>query len=68
MKLLRKIPSESAEDLFFNICLKSKSGCNIKVGGKHYNVYVNSVGDYVTTEFRLDYELTEEEFIKFKND
>ena len=66
MKLLRKIPSESIEDLFFEICLKSKSGCNIKVGDKHYNVYINSFGEYVTTEFRLDYELTEEEFKKFK--
>lgn len=66
MKLLRKIPSESIEDLFFEICLKSRSGCNIKVGDKHYNVYINSFGEYVTTEFRLDYELTEEEFKKFK--
>ncbi len=66
MKLLRKIPSKSIEDLFFEICLKSNSGCNIKVGDKHYNVYVNSFGEYVTTEFRLDYELTEEEFKKFK--
>ncbi len=66
MKLLRKIPSESIEDLFFELCLKSDSGCNIKVGDKHYNVYINSTGEYVTTEFRLDYELTEEEFKKFK--
>lgn len=66
MKLLRKIPSEDIKDLWFEICLKSKPGCNIKVGDKHYNVYVNSVGNYVTTEFKLDYELTEEEFKKFK--
>ncbi len=66
MKLLRKIPSETIEDLFFDMCLKSKSGCNIKVGDKHYNVYVNSVGEYVTTEFKLDFELTEKEFQKFK--
>jgi hypothetical protein len=66
MKRLIKMPSESLEDMFFEICLKSKSGCNIKVGDKHYNVYVNAVGEYVTTEFKLDYELTEEEFKKFK--
>tara|TARA_R110002020_G_scaffold326682_1_gene542304 strand:- start:4951 stop:5154 length:204 start_codon:yes stop_codon:yes gene_type:complete len=66
VKRLRKIPSESLEDVFFEMCLKSKSGCNIKVDTKYYNVYVNSVGDYVTTEFKLDYELTEEEFKKFK--
>ena len=65
MKLLRKIPSEDIKDLWFEICLKSKSGCNIQVGDKHYNVYVNSVGNYVTTEFKLDYELTEEGFKKF---
>ena len=64
MKRLRKMPSESLEDMFFEICLKSKSGCNIKVGDKHYNTYVNAVGEYVTTEFKLDYELTEEEFKK----
>lgn len=62
MKLLRELPSESVEDLFFDICLKSKSGCNIKVGDKNYNVYVNNVGEYVTTEFKPDYELSEEEF------
>ena len=65
MKLLRKLPSEGIEGLFFEICLNSKNGCNIKVGDKNYNVYVNSIGEYVTTEFKLDYELTEEEFKKF---
>jgi len=66
MKRLTKIPSESLEDVFFEMCLKSKSGCNIVVDGKYYNVYINSFGEYVTTEFRLEYELTEEEFKKFK--
>lgn len=66
MKLLRKLPSESVEGLFFEICLKSKSGCNVKVDGKYYNVNIDNNGEYVTTEFRLDYELTEEEFNKFK--
>jgi hypothetical protein len=66
MKLLRKIPSETIEDLFFDMCLKSKSGCNVKVGDNHYNLYVNNIGEYVITEFELDYELTEEEFKKFK--
>ena len=65
MKLLRKLPSETMDDLFFDMCLRSKSGCNIKVGDKHYNVYVNNIGNYVITEFMLDYELTEEEFKKF---
>jgi len=66
MKLLRKIPSKGIEDLFFDMCVKSKSGCNIRVGDKQYNVYINNAGNYVTTEFKLDYELTEEEFKKFK--
>ena len=46
MKLLRKLPSEGIEGLFFEICL-------------------NSIGEYVTTEFKLDYEITEVEFKKF---
>ena len=66
MKRLRKMPSKDLEDMFFEMCLKSKSGCNIVVGDKYYNVYVNSIGEYVTNEFKLDYELTEEEFQKFK--
>jgi hypothetical protein len=66
MKRLTKIPSESLEDVFFDMCVKSNRGCNIVVDGKYYNVYINSVGVYVTTEFRLEYELTEEEFKKFK--
>ena len=66
MKRLTKIPSESLEDVFFDMCIKSNRGCNIVVDGKYYNVYINSFGEYVTTEFRLDYELTEEEFKKFK--
>jgi hypothetical protein len=68
MKRIRKIPSESLEDVFFEMCLKSKSGCNIVVDNKYYNVYVNSRGDYVTKEFVLDYELTKEEFNKINND
>jgi hypothetical protein len=40
MKLLRKLPSEGIEGLFFEICL-------------------NSIGEYVTTEFKLDYKITE---------
>jgi len=68
VKRLRKIPSESLEDVFFEMCLKSKSGCNVVVGDKHYNIYINNKSEYVTTEFRLDYELTEEEFKRFKND
>jgi|TARA_R110000868_G_scaffold232540_1_gene486057 hypothetical protein len=66
MKRLRKMPSEDLEDMFFEMCLKSKSGCNIVVGDKYHNVYVNSRGEYVTNEFKLDYELTEDEFKKFK--
>ncbi len=68
MKRLRKIPSEDLESIFFEMCIKSKSGCNIVVGDKYYNIYINNKGEHVTTEFRLDYELTEEEFNKFKND
>ena len=68
MKRIRKIPSESLEDMFFDMCLKSKSGCNIVVDNKYYNVYVNSRGDYITKEFVLDYELTKEEFNKINND
>ena len=48
------------------MCIKSKNGCNIMVGDKNYNVYVSNNGEYITTEFKLDYELTEEEFKKFK--
>ena len=47
------------------MCIKSKSGCNIRVGDKQYNVYINNAGNHVITEFKLDYELTEEEFKKF---
>ena len=65
MELLRKIPSKGIEDLFFDMCIKSKSGCNIRVGDKQYNVYINNAGNHVITEFKLDYELTEEEFKKF---
>ena len=67
MELLRELPSKNIEDMFFEMCLKSKTGCNIRVGGKNYNVYVSNGGEYVTTEFKLDYELTEEEFKKLKN-
>jgi hypothetical protein len=66
MKRLRKMPYEDLEDMFFEMRLESKSGCNIVVGDKYYNVYVNSTGEYVTNEFKLDYELTEDEFKKFK--
>jgi len=66
MERLRKIPSEDLEDMFFEMCLISKSGCNIVVGDKYYNVCVNSRGEYVTNEFKLDYKLTEDEFKKFK--
>jgi len=68
MKRLTKIPSESLENLYFDMCLKSNRGCNVVVDGKYYNVYVNSRGEYVTNEFKLDYELTKEEFNKLKND
>jgi len=50
------------------MCLKSNRGCNVVVDGKYYNVYVNSRGEYVTNGFKLDYELTKEEFNKLKND
>jgi|TARA_R110000772_G_scaffold259947_3_gene377728 hypothetical protein len=66
MKLLRELPSKGVEDMFFEMCIKSKNGCNIMVGDKNYNVYVSNNGEYITTEFKLDYELTEEEFKKFK--
>lgn len=66
MKRIRKLPSEDLEDMFFEMCLTSKSGCNIVVDNKYYNVYVNSRGEYVTNEFKLDYELTKKEFNKFK--
>ena len=68
MKRLTKIPSESLENLYFDMCLKSNRWCNVVVDGKYYNVYVNSRGEYVTNEFKLDYELTKEEFNKLKND
>lgn len=68
MELLRELPSKGIEEMFFEMCLKSKSGCNIRVGDKNYNVYVGNGGEYVTTEFKLDYELTEDEFKKLKND
>ena len=64
MKLLREIPSEGIKELFFEMCLKSKSGCNIIVEDKSYNVYINSRGEHVVKEFRPDYELTKEEFKK----
>jgi hypothetical protein len=63
---IREIPSENLEDVWFDWCVKSKSGCNVVVGDKYYNIYVNNIGEYVTTEFEIDYELTEEEFNKFK--
>ena len=65
MKLLRELPSENLENIYFDICLKSKSGCNIKVGDKNYNVLITNTGEYVVTEFNLEFELTEEEFKKF---
>lgn len=65
MKLLREIPSKEMESQFFDICLKSKSGCNVRVGDRHYNVYVDN-GQTVVKEFKLDFELTEEEFKKLK--
>ena len=66
MKLLRELPSKGVEEVFFEMCVKSKSGCNMRVGDRNYNVYVSNNGEYTTTEFKLDYELTEEEFKKFK--
>ena len=66
MKRLTKIPNESLENVYFDMCLKSNRGCNVVVDGKYYNVYVNTFGEYVVTEFVLDYELTKEEFKKFK--
>lgn len=66
MKLLRELPSKGVEEVFFEMCVKSKSGCNMRVGDRNYNVYVSNNGEYITTEFKLDYELTEEEFKKFK--
>mgnify|MGYP005997225059 CR=1 FL=1 len=65
MKLLRKIPSDTIKDSFFDICVKSKSGCNIIVGDKNYNVTIDN-NEYIITEFKPDYELTEEEFKMFK--
>jgi len=65
MKLLREIPSKSMEDEFFDICVKSRSGCNIIVGEKQYNVIIDSTGSYIVSEFKADYELTEEEFKRF---
>lgn len=64
MKILRKLPSENIEDMFFNICVKSKTGCNIKVSNKNYNIYIDNNGKYNVTEFLPDFELTEEEFKK----
>jgi hypothetical protein len=64
MKLLRKLPSDSFNDIYFDICLKSKSGCNIKVGDKNYNVYVGHTGEYIVNEFVPDFELNEEEYKK----
>lgn len=67
MKRLTKLPSDNVEDVFFEMCLKSKSGCNVKVGDNRYNIQVNNHGQYVITPFNLDYELTEEEFDGFIN-
>ena len=66
MVRLREIPSERLEDVWFDWCINSKRGCYVVVGGKYYNIKVNTTGEYTTTEFEIDYELTEEEFKKFK--
>ena len=66
MKLLTKIPSKELEDIYFDVCLNSKAGCNVKVGDKNYNVVIDNGGDYIITEFTPDFELTEEEFKKIK--
>ena len=59
---LRKIPSEDIEDLFFDICIKSKDGCNITVNDKLYHVYVDSIKRCtIIKEIVPDFELTEEE-------
>jgi hypothetical protein len=64
MKLLRDLPSENLEDSFFRICIQSKSGCNIRVLNKNYNIYLNNDGKYIVSEFIPDFELTEDEFKK----
>ena len=66
MKRLREIPSDDIEDLYFDICLKSKNGCNISVGDKTYHIYTDTRNDVIVTEFKVDFELTEEEFKRLK--
>ena len=66
MKILTKLPSDNIENIFLDICINSKSGCNVIVGDKNYNISINNYGVYVISEFNADIELTEEEFKKFK--
>ena len=66
MKILTKLPSDNIENIFLDICIKSKSGCNVIVGDKNYNISINNYGVYVISEFNADIELTEEEFKKSK--
>jgi hypothetical protein len=69
MKRLRELPSEDLEDVFFEMSIGSKSGCNVVVnngiGDKYYNIHTDATGEYVVTEFKVDYEITKEEFSKF---
>lgn len=66
MNLLRKLPSDNIDkETFFDMCIKSKSGCNIRVGDRIYTVYIDNNEEYVVKEVEPDFELTEEEFKKF---
>ena len=64
MKILRGLPTHTLNEKYFDICLKSKSGCNIKVDDKFYNVHINNTGEYIVSEFVVDFELDNEEFKK----
>ena len=66
MKMLDKKNFDLSDDFLFGISLRSISGVNIKVGDKNYNMVLDNSGSYLIKEFIPEFELTEEEFKKFK--
>lgn len=66
MKILSNLPSPDINEIYLDICLQSKSGCNVKVGDKLYNISTEPCGTYVVNEIVLNVELSEEEFKRFK--
>ena len=67
MKILREKPSKALEEQYFEMCLKSNSGCNIKVGEKMYNIFIDSTGKYIYNEFIADFELTNSFYVPDSN-